>query len=102
MSTHYGYKCRTCEEISDQWYNRGQDVLREVWEKRMLIFLLTNQSQYIQVTCGYAADYAPVGWVLRHLHHDVCLYNEYGEEEKLETGRTAGGTQHPPPGLPPT
>lgn len=83
MSTHYGYKCRTCKEFSDTWYNRGQDILREVWKFRRHISVLLKKSQTIRVTCGHGEDHAPCWWVIKHLDCDVCLYNEYGDEEEI-------------------
>jgi len=80
MSTYWGYRCNTCDEETDTFINHGEDTLEELVQ---IISLLSDnghiRSPLITVDIpGYGySDYST--FIDKHINHDLCLMNEYGE-----------------------
>lgn len=85
MSNHFDYKCRTCNERAYASINRGQSILREVYEAWPTIKpVLDLGCVWVEVNIGALHNQFEVTEFLREHHgHDVCLLSEYGDTEEM-------------------
>lgn len=83
MSTHWGYKCKTCGTTSECTGNHVTDILIDGYQNRHTIQKLRQHSWHVE--CKF--EYGPYGDELQflcdHKDHELCLYNEYGETCEL-------------------
>lgn len=84
MSRAVFFKCRTCDDVPDEWeINRIDDWLRQIWAARMAFVALYRATtpHVIELVFGYHAHGDRLNWLVAHADHDVVIRDEYGREE---------------------
>lgn len=83
MSTYYGYRCRTCNLDSERPFNHGEDCLREAYDVRKEIAAIRQCWSLEIAFMGYGGNC--LEFLITHSEHDLCIYNEYGETEDMQS-----------------
>lgn len=100
MSTHYGYRCLTCNDFSPAWFNHGDTLLEKLHDNRWTYFSILRALELLGVdtyeTEKSFYDYfeyydtpSPLRFLRVHEGHFIQLTSEYRTDnytKNLSTG----------------
>jgi hypothetical protein len=93
MSCYWGYRCRTCDEVSDHEANHGEEMLNELWLLRDHIVPLSNAAHFDLNLTGNRQIGRCLDFLISHHDHDLCLHSEYSNEFNLPLLPTSTATE---------
>jgi hypothetical protein len=95
MSTHWGYRCETCDEDSPTWLNHGDNALRDIAANWSAIKAV-SQIPCVKVEVIGDYDHPHVlDFIEAHEGHAIVLRNEYGDIQELPASLTPQTAQSP-------
>jgi hypothetical protein len=83
MSTMWGYRCLDCGHDSEQPFNHGQDILREIvagWPHYLRLRDYANGLAFDVSVGGYGLG----EFLEQHHGHSLTLLDEYGGTEPVQ------------------
>jgi len=79
MSKHWGYYCADCQEVTDTWFNHGENRLSQYAK----IHALIDGREFYWIEIRLVGDNDPLHemnvFLYQHRGHRIKLKSEYGE-----------------------